>query len=109
MAGCDGELLVTMLTAVSVIWNTLSSSTGVEALLFKVYLLRVPSFTDTVTTGNSPPPSSAHSSIKYWYMISYLSTALAPSGCSQVKVMEVGVVATALRLVGGGRGAVVRA
>ena len=62
-AGCDATLAVTLLTAVSMIWNTLSSSTGVETLLFKVYLLRVPSFTDTVTEGKGLPPSDSHSSI----------------------------------------------
>ena len=36
MIDCDGKLLVTVLIAVSEIWNELYSSTGVEVLLSKV-------------------------------------------------------------------------
>ena len=61
---CDGTLLVTLLIAVSEIWNKESSSTGVEALLLKVYLLRELLSTDTVTGGKLPTP--IHCSIMYW-------------------------------------------
>ena len=69
--------------------------------MFKVYLLRVPSLTDT--RGYTSLRFTFFNKITVVDLISVHSI-----GYSQVKVMEVGVVVTALRLVGGGRGAIVK-